>query len=521
MLENLFIKNDFDNEALTVTFSTPKGYAKVNYSVLEGDAVCASGEVELEQDDKEAVFEVALPGLKPWSIQNPFLYKLKLNFDGDEGPIEIEQTFGMRKVHVENREIYFNNKPFYVRGFIRGREAHDHPNLMGVSETEYYEKNIRMAKAFGFNFIRFHSKIPPIEFLEAADRLGILCHVEIRKYFGKYQKERVIIESEQSLVNEDDWRNAILRLRNHPCIMVYCMGNEINSPGVNPEVKKISALTKELDPTRLFLDTCSRGEYDRDTVDIDVQHMSYYAPFGRHYDMFDDSSHLSIYGSVAEKRMTVQDDNFVMSREVLLNFPLIAHEVCHYTVMRDPFKLDEKFKKYGAEKPWWIDELIKMIKAKGHEKQFQKMLEASTRFQYIWMKQGLESVRKSPLLQGLNFLQLSDTERYENANGLIDCFDDVKDIPPENILPFNGPTVIVADLPRRTFMGNTKINVPIFISHYPTEDFESGNFSWELKNKNSGAVIMSGCMKDFDLSRRGNRKLCRLELNLPEVENPE
>ena len=52
----------------------------------------------------------------------------------------------------------------------------------------------------------------------------------------------------------------------------------------------------------------SRGEYDRDTVDLDVQHMSYFAPFGRNHDMFDDSIHLSIYGSVTGKAMTVQDD---------------------------------------------------------------------------------------------------------------------------------------------------------------------------------------------------------------------
>lgn len=525
MLNDLFIRNDFDVGKIAVSFTKPKNCSAVDYQIIDGTNTIAQGSVDTGASSGVVTFDEELPGFKPWSIESPHLYLLKMTLNTDDGPVEVDQTFGMRKVHVKGREIYFNNEPFYVRGFIRGREAHDHPNMMGVSETQYYEKNIEMAKAFGFNFIRFHSRIPPIEFLEAADRMGMLCHVEIRKYFGKYQKERVIIESEQSLVNEDAWHEAILMLRNHPCIMVYCMGNEINSPGNNPEVKKISALTKQLDPTRLFLDTCSRGEYDRDTVDLDVQHMSYFAPFGKNYNMFDDSIHLSIYGSVADKKMTVQDDetnpNFVIRREVPLKFPLIAHEVCHYNILRDPYKLDEKFKKYGYEKPWWIDELIKMIKAKGHEKQFKKMLEASTRFQYIWIKQGIESVRKSPILQGLNFLQLSDTDRYENANGLVDCFDDIKDIPPENILPFNSATVIVADLPKRTFMGNTKINVPIFISHYPTEDFGNGDFSWELKNKVSGEVALSGCMKDFDLSRRGNRKLCRLEINLPQVEKPQ
>ena len=428
----------------------------------------------------------------------------------------------MRKVHVHGRQIFFNNRPFYLRGFIRGREAHDHPNLMGCSETEYYEKNIRMAKAYGFNFVRFHSRIPPIEFLETADRLGFLCHVEIRKYFGKYQKERVEIESEQTLVDQVEWKQAILKLRNHPSVMVYCLGNEINHPGKNPEVKQISDLTRQLDPTRLFLDTCSRGEYDRDTVDIDVQHMSYFAPFGSHHNMFDDSIHLSIYGSVTGKEMVVQDEPaFTIRREVPLKFPLIAHEVCHYAVLRDPYLLDGKFKEYKAEKPWWIDELIKMIEIKGHQDQFQKMLQASTRFQYLWIKQGLESVRKSPLLQGFHFLQFADTDRYENANGLLDCFDDPKDISPEMILPVNQPVVLVADLPVRTFTGNSKIEIPVFISNYPANELSSGTFKWSLKSKTGNSVNMTGELKNVNLSLTGNRKFCRLEINLPGVEKPE
>ena len=144
--------------------------------------------------------------------------------------------------------------------------------------------------------------------------------------------------------------------------------------------------------------------------------------------MFNDSIHLAIYGSITRKAMTVQDDQddptYIMQREVQLNFPLLSHETGHYITLRDPYELDRKFKKYGSQKPWWVDELIKMIKAKGHEKQYPKMLEASARFQQIWLKQSFESIRKSPLLQGFHFLQLSDTEKYENSNGILDCFDD-------------------------------------------------------------------------------------------------
>jgi hypothetical protein len=524
VINDLFIRPDFDNAGIIVTLTPPGKCSKIDYEVIEGTRSIARG--SLKVNASPITFEESLPHFKPWSPETPFLYLLKMKLSQGEKTLDWEQTFGMRKIHVQDRRIYFNSKPFYIRGFIRGREAHDHPNLMGVSTTEYYEKNIKMAKAYGFNFIRFHSVMPPREFFEAADRLGILCHVEIRKYFGKYQKERSEdFENDQVLVEENEWKEAILRFRNHPSLMVYCLGNEINNPGKIPRVKYLGNLTKKLDPTRLFLDTCSRGEYDRGTVDIDVQHMSYFAPFGKHYHMFDDTIHLSLYGSVKEKKMTLQgrgnNPSFVMRREIPLKFPLIAHEVGHYNVLRDPYRLEEKFKKYKAGKPWWIKELIKTIKAKGHREQYRKMLEASTRFQYIWIKQGLESVRKSPVLQGFHFLQLSDTERYENANGLLDCFDDEKDIPPEKVLPFNSPTVIVADLPQRTLREKSKIEIPIFISHYSSGKFESGTLTWRLKSKKGKGISLGGSMEDFDLSKRGNRKLCRIEINLPGVDKPE
>jgi hypothetical protein len=520
MISDLFVRPDFDQAEILVSFTAPKDFTAIPYQVFNQKTVVAEGTIPAGRSGDTISFEQSIPGFKPWSVEHPDLYRLMIP------ELQVDQSFGMTKIHVENRTVHFNNMPCYLRGFIRGREAHDHPNLMGVSETEYYEKNIKMAKAFGFNFVRFHSTVPPIEFLEAADRLGFLCHVEIRKYFGHYQKERKMtnFDGDQTLVDEESWQKMLLKLRNHPCVMIYCMGNEINQPGHNERVKIIRKLTQKLDPTRLFLDTCSRGEYDRDTVDIDVQHMSYFAPFGSHYDMYDDSIHLSIYGSVHDKKMTLQDDeenpNYIMRRDVPLKFPLIAHEVCHYNLLRDPWQLDAKFKKYGAEKPWWIDELIRMIEAKGYKDQFPTMLEASTRFQYLWIKQNLESVRKSSLLQGFHFLQFTDTDRYENANGLVDCFDDIKDIPPEKVLPFNTPTVLIADLPRRTFMEKSAVEIPIHISHYPNEKFDSGTLRWKIQDKGNGTVLMSGEMDRMDLANRGNYRIARLNITWPATDQP-
>lgn len=516
-MKDLFIRPNIDKSSVNISFTLPQDCEKCSYQIFDIDTNLISQGL-FETSNKQIVFDVYIADSKLWSVDNPYLYKLVLKLDDTEK----QQTFGMTKIDVNDKIIYFNNSPLYIRGHIRGREAHDHPNFLNCSDKEYYEKNIKATKAYGFNFIRFHSRVPEDAFLEAADRLGILCQVEIRPYYGKYQKERQStgFDGDQVLVNEKDWGEMILRLRNHPCVLVYCMGNEINSPGKNERVNIISKLTKKLDNTRLFLDTCSRGEYDRDTVDFDVQHMSYFAPFGKNYDMFNDSIHLSLYGSVKGKEMEVNSQTSLTRREISIDKPLLAHEICHYNLLRDPYRLKEKFAEYQQDLPWWIDELIKMIEIKGYKDQFDIMLKASTHFYYIWLKQCIESVRKSPILQGFHFLQLSDTDRYENANGLLDCFDDPKDIAAEEVMKFNGSCVLLADLPRRSFWENEKVSIPIKLSNYDPAIKGSATFKWQLIDKKTNKILMSSGMNGFELGGDGLVDICRIELTLPKSSSP-
>ncbi|MFQ6048018.1 MAG: glycoside hydrolase family 2 TIM barrel-domain containing protein, partial [Phycisphaerae bacterium] len=407
-LPDLFVVPDFDHARISVSFTAPRSCRSVEWQLLQDEAAIAAGSVRPEEPPALTSFEVEIPGFIPWTLSRPFLYVLRMNLIDQDGTVELRQPFGMRKFHVEGRQIYFNNRPLLVKGFIRGREAHDHPNLAGLPEEQYYAKNILTAKRYGFNLVRFHSRVPPDLYFDVADRLGLLVHIEMRRYYGKYQKQRELMDHDPQLVSEEDWRQMVLRLRNHPSLMVYCMGNEINAPGRNPQVKRIAELTRQLDPTRLFIDTCARGEYDRSDIDFDVQHMGYFCPFGRHYSMFDTADNWGIFGSVSGKKMVEADDEAnpggVTRRHITPRVPVIAHEVGHYTAYRDLDALAAKFAACGADKPWWIDELKKLIKAKGLEADYPRLLAASQRFQYIWWKQVLESVRKSPILCGFHFL---------------------------------------------------------------------------------------------------------------------
>lgn len=518
VLPDLFIVPDFDNAKVVVRFTPPQNFNTLKWEICDKGCTVNHGAVDIKSAEKVS-FEAAIPDFIPWTTENPYLYVLKIALNPDSQNLSLSQHFGMRKIHATSEHIFVNNEQFYIRGYIRGREAHDHPNLCNLELEEFYAKNIRNAKKYGFNLIRFHSRVPEQECFDAADKLGMFIHIEVRNYFGPYQKERATMNDCGELITNKDWIDAIINNRNHPSLMVYCMGNEIRHPGANPRVAEIAEITKKYDQTRLFVDTCAHGEFDRDHVDIDVQHMSYFYPFGKDYDMFENTYNWYIYGSakgaVMVKQVVESDSMALITRAIEPRRPVLAHEICHYVALHDLKTIEKKFDKYNAAKPWWLDELKKLVKLKNLEADYPQMLAASSHFQFVSWKLGIEAARRSPLLSGFHFLQLSDTDRYENSNGVLDSFDDCKGVDDVEFCRFNGDTVILAELPRRTYFEGERVKVPVFISHFSPKFKGMVDFVFVLRDKTDGTNLLKGSLEGINLDTFGRRELCQVELNLP------
>ncbi|MBL8028515.1 MAG: hypothetical protein JNL74_18975, partial [Fibrobacteres bacterium] len=181
--------------------------------------------------------------------------------------------------------------------------------------------------------------------------------------------------------------------------------------------------------------------------------------------------------------------------------------------------LDRKFNKYCPElKPWWVGELQKLIDAKGLKKDYyERGIESSKYYQYMWWKQGLESVRRSSLLSGYNFFQLSDTERYENANSILDCFDDFQFTKAEDFMQFNADTVLAAEFKDFCFAEKTKLTVPVYLSNYDERLTGEAVFHWELKSQKGKAIAMKGELGNINLDETGSRRIAIINLKFPEL----
>ena len=505
---------------LGVEINATKAIANVKWSVKENgsDAVVASGS---ENGSSETVaFDAAVANPKPWSVEAPNLYVVELVITYADGEVEeVTDRVGYRYFAADEDNLYLNGFPFYMRGYIRGIPAHDHANNCNLEEHEFYRKNILAAKSFGFNTIRFHSTIPPRACFDVADELGILIHIEMRIENDNYDNLEEMLYGKNDFLSDAQLLNNINTLYNHPSFMVYCVGNEIREPGKKPRIKEIHDIIKANDKTRLFLDTCAHGEYDRENVDFDVQHMSYFFPFGKNDDMFENMDNLLGFGSVDGKDMKIESEDGIIRRGLKYPRPIIAHEVCHYVSWRDYYSLKEKFAKYGNEAPWWVDEEIKMIEAKGYKENFKEYLQITKDFQFRCWKAAFEAIRASKVLAGFHMLQFTDCDKYENSNGLVDCFDDPHGISPEEFRKFNADTVLLARLPKRVYGSEEVAKVPVLLSQYMINPPATGTFSYALKDA-EGNVVRKGELTRVSTADSGIYKVCGLDIRLPKVENP-
>lgn len=455
-----------------------------------------------------------------WSVDTPCLYDYAAKIITEKSSETLSGSFGFRSLSTDGKNVCLNGTPIFIRGYIRGATAHDHSNNCGLTKEDFYRKNIRAAKKYGFNLVRFHSVVPDEEFFRVADEEGLLVHIEMRLPDDIYNNLREMQTSGDVLVPDEYIEEIVNKYYNHPSLCVYCIGNEIKDSSAAKRIGEIYSLIERLDGTRLFLDTCAWGANGRPFVDIDVQHLSYYFPYGKHADMYENTENLLVVGGDKDKPLTTNGENSETVRELRFSVPLIAHETCHYTALRDFAALKNKFEKYGVKSPWWVDEELKMIKAKGYEDIYPEMYAASKRFQFNCWKTAFEAMRSSELLGGFHFLQLADTDVYENSNGIIDCFDDENATPSDKFLQFNGDKVILIDLKKRNFISGQVLGFKIKLSNLGKTDCKTADLRYNLTGEKN-VVYASGGMKNFDVSENGLLTLCKARILLPQVKSSE
>jgi beta-galactosidase/beta-glucuronidase len=246
------VQSDLDNGLLTVTI-IPAGdpeRGEVSISVLAEKKVLAATTAKIMH--QPVTLQVKLPEVIAWQPGRPFLYDLELTLTSRHGRDSIASYTGLRKIHVEGRNLFFNNAPLFMRMVLDQGFYPD--GIYTAPDEQALINDIQISQAVGFNGARLHQKIFEPRFLYWADKMGYLV-------WGEHANWGCDPGNASGLANFiQEWTQALDRDFNHPAIIGWCPLNEIGTPRWNTPL--FYHLNKLADPSRLAIDTSGYIHYE-------------------------------------------------------------------------------------------------------------------------------------------------------------------------------------------------------------------------------------------------------------------
>jgi hypothetical protein len=192
-----------------------------------------------------------------WSPENPVGTdcEVALRDDTTDTIIDRQQRRVYRRtIQAIGRDIYLNGKPLSVRGVLNWGYAP--PRLCPSRDPEWMKKELEFIKSRGFNTMKFCLWIPPREYLDLCDQMGILAWVEYPTWHPKLTKEYL-----PQLLKE--YGEFFLYDRNHPSVILRSLTCETGHSADLDVVRQIYDKAHDMIPGALIEDDSSWISWQR------------------------------------------------------------------------------------------------------------------------------------------------------------------------------------------------------------------------------------------------------------------
>nr|WP_237709691.1 glycoside hydrolase family 2 TIM barrel-domain containing protein [Microbulbifer agarilyticus] len=190
--------------------------------------------------DQSGTFMQALSIKSPslWSPDTPYLYRAQTTIlSGDVVVDRLETRFGVREIRFDP------NTGFYLNGVnteIKGVNLHHDAGAVGVAvPKDVWRRRLESLKRAGTNAIRTAHNPASQEFLDLCDEMGFLVQAEIFDEWDNPKDKRLNQwERHDDRISrgyadyfqqeaESDLKLSVKRDRNHPSVIMWSIGNEI------------------------------------------------------------------------------------------------------------------------------------------------------------------------------------------------------------------------------------------------------------------------------------------------------
>jgi hypothetical protein len=195
-------------------------------------------------------FELIVPQYRLWCLDDPCLYRITARLGAHTTSVRC----GFRDFRVIDGFFYLNGKRIFLRSSHTGN--HYPIGQVVAPDPDMVRRDLLMAKASGFNCLRWISGCALPEQMDFCDEIGLMVYEEAYPAWYFHDAPKLRERYERS------YNELILRDRNHPSITIWGLMNEMpDGPAFRCAVDYLPKL-RDLDPTRLVL--LHSGRWDKD-----------------------------------------------------------------------------------------------------------------------------------------------------------------------------------------------------------------------------------------------------------------
>ncbi|PMH46080.1 beta-D-galactosidase [Vibrio sp. 10N.286.49.B3] len=182
-----------------------------------------------------------------WSAETPHLYRIVVSLLDEQGTHLDSEAYpvGFRKIETLDGQLCLNGQPLLIRGV--NRHEH-HPELGHVMTEAGMIEDICLLKQYNFNAVRTAHYPNHPRWYELCDQYGLyVCDEANIETHGMQPMNRLSSDPQWTNAYMNRYTQMVLRDKNHPCIILWSLGNE---SGHGSTHDAMYAWSKSFDPSR-------------------------------------------------------------------------------------------------------------------------------------------------------------------------------------------------------------------------------------------------------------------------------
>ena len=237
-LDGVYVVTERRAEDWLVTIETelagPEGDELLTHRLLDETGACVA-ECSLPAAGEKATACLTVRHPRLWRCGRPCRYTLESAL----GEQTLRQTVGFKQVELTpDRGLLLNGEPLKLRGVCL---HHDLGALGAAFHVKAARRQLLLMRGMGVNALRTSHNPPARQVLDLCDELGILVVDEI---FDMWERPKNPYDYARFFGEcmPEDVRSWVRRDRNHPCLLMWSIGNEIVDTHIDQRGEEVTRL---------------------------------------------------------------------------------------------------------------------------------------------------------------------------------------------------------------------------------------------------------------------------------------